>query len=290
MTLLDRVVQTAIQVRLESVSAATIEHAGHVVADTVAVSRGGSRQPEAARLIELERAAGTVLPLRDSATTTTGTPRFATVLSAPTGLAAPERAAFLNATAGSFLELDEGMRPTGHPGMHVVIPALAAAEAAACSGTTLLRAVIAGYETAARLFTGFRLRYPVHPHGHFGAVGGAVAVALIDGTDPVQAARIAATTPILSIWDACYEGATARNTWMGIAAQSAVRSSLLVKAGFIGSATSFEKAFGEIAGSLVDEEALLAPLDHARLGISRNYFKMHSACALTHAALDAMLR
>jgi 2-methylcitrate dehydratase PrpD len=181
------------------------------------------------------------------------------------------------------------MRPTGHPGMQVVIPALAAAEAAAVDGRTLLTAVLTGYEVASRLFTGFRLTYPVHPHGHFGAVGGAVAVAVITGADPAEAARIAATSPILSIWEACYDGATARNTWMGSAAQSAVRASALARAGFTGSARAFDIAFGEIAGTLVDREALVAPLDYDRLGILRNYFKLHSACALTHAALDAVI-
>lgn len=290
MAILDRVVQAASQIELDSVPTTTIEHAGHVIADTVAVSRGGTRQPEMAELLELEELAGSLVPWQGTEAYQAGGRRLSTVLSAPARRATPERAAFLNATAGSFLELDEGMRPTGHPGMQVVIPAIAAAEAAGCSGSTLLRAVLVGYETASRLFTGFRLRYPVHPHGHFGAIGGAVAAALIDGADPQEAARIAATTPILSIWDACYDGATARNTWMGLAAQTAVRATFLGRAGFTGSADAFEAAFGSIAGSLVDEEALVGPLDHERLGIQRNYFKIHSACALTHAALDAMFR
>ncbi len=41
----------------------------------------------------------------------------------------PTAAAFVNATAGTFLELDEEYRPTGHPAMHVVPAALAAAQA-----------------------------------------------------------------------------------------------------------------------------------------------------------------
>jgi 2-methylcitrate dehydratase PrpD len=234
------------------------------------------------RLLAIEHAAGTV--------SERGRPGTATVFGAPHLSSTAERAAFLNATAGSFLELDEGVRPTGHPGMQVVVPALAAAEATAADGTALLTAVLAGYEVASRLFSGFRLTYPVHPHGHFGAVGGAVAVALVTGADPLEAARIAATSPILSIWDACYDGATARNTWMGSAAQSAVRASALAQAGFTGSARAFEIAFGEIAGTLIDEDAITAPLDYDRLGIRRNYFKLHSACALTHAALDAVFR
>ncbi|HEY8531740.1 MAG TPA: hypothetical protein VIL08_05785, partial [Limnochorda sp.] len=43
--------------------------------------------------------------------------------------ATPRRAALANATAGTFLELDEGQRPTGHPAIHVLPAALAQAQA-----------------------------------------------------------------------------------------------------------------------------------------------------------------
>jgi 2-methylcitrate dehydratase PrpD len=259
---------------------ADIEHACHVIADTVGVCAAGHRFAPVRRLLSGPDPLGP-LPF--------GASGSATVLSVGTGRAAPELAAFLNATAGSFLELDEGMRPTGHPGMQVVPAALAVAETVHASGTQLVNAVIAGYEVTSRLFRAFRLTYPVHPHGHFGAVGAAVAVALLSGADPVEAASIAATTPLLSTWGPCFEGATARNTWMGLAAQSGVNASRLARAGFTGSQEGLAAAFGEIAGSLHNHEVLGAALDYGQLGIRGNYFKLHSACALTHAALDAVL-
>ncbi|WP_269499654.1 MmgE/PrpD family protein [Castellaniella sp. S9] len=277
--LLDRAVGIAADINLAHVPAASLERAGHIIADTVGVSRAGQRQDEMRRLVDIESRRGQAGE----------GPRYgSTVFGEAAVRAEPERAAFLNATAGSFVELDEGMRPTGHPGMQVVIPAVATAEAEKAHGQSLLRAVIAGYEVTARLFTAYRLRYPAHPHGHFGAVGGAVAVAMILDRDPLEAARIAATSPILSVWDACFEGATARNTWMGSAAELAVRASRLAEAGFAGSPTSLESAFGLLAGTLADADALSAPLDYAGLGLTRNYFKIHSACALSHAAVDAV--
>lgn len=289
-SLLDHAVTVSAGLELDKVPPEALRQAGYVIADTVGVSSAGARQPEMRQLLELSRAEGTIGERAADAAggVASGPQRAATVLSTPTSASTPAQAAFLNATAGSFLELDEGMRPTGHPAMQIVPAALAVAESTGASGTELLRAVLAGYEATSRLFRAFRLRYPVHPHGHLGAIGGAVAVALLEGTDPVRAARIAGTTPILSVWDACYEGATARNTWMGLAAQSAVRASMLDRAGFAGSATALEVAFGQIAGELVDREALESPLDYGRLGIRNNYFKLHSACALSHAALDAM--
>lgn len=287
-SLLDRAVTISAGLELDRVPPEVLRQAGYVIADTVGVSCAGTRQPEMRALLELSRAEGTVGDPAAEADRASAPLRGASVLSAPRTASTPAQAAFLNATAGSFLELDEGMRPTGHPAMQMVPAALAVAEARGASGADLLRAVLAGYEVTSRLFRAFKLRYPVHPHGHLGAVGAAVAVALLERTDPVPAARIAATTPILSVWDACYEGATARNTWMGLAAQSAVRASMLARAGFAGSASALEVAFGQIAGDLVDRDALDAPLDYGRLGIRSNYFKLHSACALSHAALDAM--
>ena len=272
-------VREAVGMELARVPRPVLEQLGRVTADTVGVSVAGHRE-EVMRSLLAADVLGEVAPATESG---------ATVLSSSMHRTGPEVAAWLNAAAGSFLELDEGMRPTGHPAMQVVPAALAVAEATHCSGPALLRAVLAGYEVTARLFTAYRLRYPVHPHGHFGAVGAAVAAALLSETDPVRAAEIAATTPVLSVWNACYEGATARNTWMGSAASNGVRATRLARAGFTGSREALPLAFGEIAGNLVDESALTAPLDYEALGITRNYFKRHSACALTHAAIDALL-
>jgi 2-methylcitrate dehydratase PrpD len=116
-----------------------------------------------------------------------------------------------------------------------------------------------------------------------------VAAALLDDVDPVAAARAAATTVLLPIWDACYEGATVRNTWTGAAAQTGVRACALVRSGLCGSERVLELGYGTIAGDLVDADAMTAALDHDRLGITRDYFKLHSACALSHAAIDAVL-
>lgn len=265
-------VRAAHSIDLDRVPAGSLKRAGLIVADTLGVINAGARSAEMIKLTEARAGGGSASVLGPSPTT-----------------APPETAAFLNATAGTFIELDEGMRPTGHPAMHVVPAALAVAEQQGASGADLLRAVIVGYEVTSRLFTAFRLTYPVHPHGHFGAVGAAVAVAELLGSEPVEAARIAATTPLLPVWQPCYEGATVRNTYTGWANEIGVRSAALAAAGFTGSAQALEASYGQVAGTLIDPDALTAPLDHDQLGIRRNYFKRHSACALSHAALDAVL-
>lgn len=268
---LSAAVAAAAGVSLDGLSPEAVRHSRVVVADTVGVIVAGSRRAEIRAL-----AAGL------------GRPGPASLVGIG-ATASGEDAAFINATAGTFLELDEGMRPTGHPAIHVVPAALAAAEIRGADLGQFLRAVIAGYEVTGRLFRAYRLTYPVHPHGHFGAIGAAVAVALLEDIDAVSAAQVAATTPLLSTWGPCYEGATARNTYTGQAAQSGLRACRLAVAGFTGSGVALDESFGIIAGDLVDVGALTAGLDPSGLAIQRNYFKRHSACALTHAALDAVL-
>ncbi|MEV0381594.1 MmgE/PrpD family protein [Nonomuraea sp. NPDC050643] len=284
MNSIETAVRTVSELDLAHVPEQTLRRARLVIADTVAVAAAGARTPEITALAALDERDALVTPA-DRA----GAGHTATVLTTPLRRAHPAHAAFLNATAGTFLELDEGMRPTGHPGMHVVPAALAVAERAHASGADLVRAVLAGYEVCSRLFRTYRLRQGVHPHGHIGAVGAAVAVALLDGTDPVTAAEIAATSPLLSVWQSCYEGATARNAYTGHAAHSGVRASALARAGFTGSAGALEVAFGQVAGEVADASALTGPLRHDDLGITRNYFKVHSACALSHSAVEAAL-
>lgn len=270
---------------LARVPAPVLTRTGHVIADTLAVAAAGARSPQLRALAAADEADGLLTPALRPAP---GGHR-ASVLTDPRRLAHPADAAFLNATAGTFLELDEGTRPSGHPAVHVVPAALAVAEARGASGAQLLRAVLAGYEISARLFRAVRLRPGAHPHGNLGAVGAAVAVALLEDTDPAAAAAVAATTPLLSTWQACYDGATARNTYAGHGARSGVRAAALARAGFTGSVGALEAAFAGIAGEAADPTALTAPLDHDELALSRNYFKVHSACALAHSAIEAAL-
>jgi 2-methylcitrate dehydratase PrpD len=269
---------SASALRLEDVPEEVREHAARVVADTIGVAMGGGRRAEITSFI---RGSGPLFPPLAGGAATLVVPGFPGT--------DPATAAFVNATAGTFLELDEGYRPTGHPAVHVVPAALAAAQALRATGREFLAAVLGGYEVVARLFEAYRLTYPLHPHGHFGAVGAAVAVARLRGADPIEPAAIAATLPLLPVWQPCYEGATVRNAYAGTASAVGVSANRMSVAGFTGSRTSQRVAFGELVGEPVAPEVLDGSVDPARLRITRNYMKLHSACALSHSALDAVL-
>lgn len=252
------------------------DHIGLVFADSIGVMTAGARSPEVVALAA------------DPSIGLTGGPTQ--VASARTLVPAgrygdPATAAWLNGTAGTFLELDEGYRPTGHPAIHLIPAAMAVAEATAATGQELMTAIAAGYEVAARLFESFTLPRPMHPHGHFGGIAAATAVAMLKRTDPVALARIAATQPLLTGWDACYAGATARNTWSGHANRVGVMADTLHRAGFTGSLASH---LSVVAPYLADRQSLAAPVHGQTLRIRRNYFKFHSACALNHSTLDAL--
>lgn len=275
------IVRSAASLALEDVPERAERHAARVVADTLGVILAGAGKPE---VRALARGGGRDERMGPWAG---GGPSQVLVPGLPGADAA--FAAYVNGTAGTFLELDEGFRPTGHPCVHVLPAALAAGQALRVSGRALLAAVISGYEVVARLFEAYRFTYPLHPHGHFGAVGAAVAVARLRGVDPVEPAAVASTLPLLPVWQSCTEGATARNAYAGTAASMGVMAGRLADAGFRGARGAQRVAFGELVGELVRPERLAEPVDPEDLGICRNYMKFHSACALSHSALDAVL-
>jgi 2-methylcitrate dehydratase PrpD len=275
---LDHLARQAVRIPLDAIPLKMRTHAIRVVADTISVIFGGGRRPEIERLV---RGQNPLFP------PPAGGPAQLLIAGLPS--ADPGFAAFVNATAGTFLELDEGYRPTGHPAMHVLPAALATAQALHRSGADFLAAVLSGYEVTARLFEAYRLTYPLHPHGHFGAVGAAVAVARLRGVDPAEPAAIAATLPLLPVWQPCLEGATARNAYTGVASALGLVANRMALAGFRGSREAQPAAFGGLVGELVNPAALTAEVDPCDLRIGRNYLKFHSACALNHAALDAVL-
>jgi 2-methylcitrate dehydratase PrpD len=267
--------------RLRDVPPAVQAHAALVLADTVGVIMGGAMQPEMAALLKGSK----LLGLGRSASRR----RRSIVLSPGCPSAPATTAAMINGAAATCLELDEGVRPTGHPSAHIVPAVLATAQTIGSTGAEALAAYLSGYEVAARLFEAFELRDDAHPHGHLGTVGAAVAVARLRGASPSAAARAAGTLPIRGSWDACYEGATMRNLYTGLGAATGVAAADLAASGFVGSLASLTGRRSGITRRVRSVEALTDPIDPSSLRVAGNYFKLHSACALSHSAIDAVL-
>src|SRR5262249_58664835 len=103
-------------------------------------------------------------------------------------------AAFINGTAGTWHDLDEGNLSTRtHAGIQLVPAALAEAEARALSGAKLLEALILAYEASARIWRATKARDAVHPHGTYRPLAAAMAPSKFRGDRPAAVA-VPATT------------------------------------------------------------------------------------------------
>lgn len=203
----------------------------------------------------------------------------------------PLAAAFVNGTAGTMLELDEGHRfARGHPGMHVIPAALVAAVRNRRSGADLLVAITLGYEIGARLGAASRLRVAMHPHGTWGTVGAGLAAALLGGAKPAQLAEtinVVASLSVSASLNTMLEGGTVRNTYAGFSNRQGLMAWELVAAGFVGEFDGVRSVYDGIVGEGFDPSVMTDRLGE-RWEVTRNYFKRHAACRHTHGALDAM--
>lgn len=251
--------------------------AARILADTLAAILAGAQEPETQAL------AASILPAGGTGRSTA----LGHVRQTEAG-----QAAFLNGTAGVFLELDEGSAASkGHPAIHIVPPLLAWAEQEGGSGEHLLHALTLGYEVATRVGAGATLRPTMHPHGVWGVVGAAVALAVYDGAGAQEideTIRLSASMALATSRPSMTEGATIRNAYTGLSAQHAIQARRLIKAGFTGDSGALANVFGAVIGSNWEETALTSGLG-ARWAIEDNYFKRHACCRYNHAALDALV-
>jgi 2-methylcitrate dehydratase PrpD len=206
-------------------------------------------------------------------------------------LLSPSNAAFLAGTAGTMLELDEGNQyARGHPGIHVVPAALIAAARLGCSGEELITAVVLGYEIGARIGIASKLNVAMHPHGTWGTVGAALAIAKLNEADAatmIETINVASSLGLTTSRKTMLEGATVRNSFAGFSSRIGLLAFEMVAAGFTGERDGVASVYGAVAASSFDPAAMTEDLG-SRYEIARNYFKRHAACRYTHAALDAL--
>ncbi|MGE0798806.1 MAG: MmgE/PrpD family protein [Lautropia sp.] len=200
-------------------------------------------------------------------------------------------AALLNGIAGTALELDEGSQyARGHPGIHVVPSALAAAHRDRAQGRALIAAVALGYELAARAGHAAKMRPAVHAHGTWGTMGAALAVAKLSNASAAQLIEVvnmAASLGLATSNRSMTEGGTVRNAFAGWANQTGLAVWELAASGFCGEADATASVFGQVIGDGWASETMAEGLG-TRWEITRNYFKMHACCRYVHGALDAL--
>lgn len=246
---------------------------GAILADCVACIVAGNRMAEVRALSKLRAATP------DGA---------ATLLGAPLALP-PESAAFINGMAGTWHDLDEGnIHTKGHAGIQITPALLAEAERRRAPGQDVLVALAAGYEVGCRVYGATAARLAVHPHGTFGPLAAAVALARLRGLPPdrmAQAIRLAAGLGVAASRATLAGGATIRNAYTGTSGAAAFLALDLEQSGLTGEADPLATVFGQIYGTSFDPALATADLGQT-WRLMRNYFKLHPSARYAHSALD----
>ena len=266
----------AAQTQWEQIPPQVQQQAKLALLDTIGVILAGSVRPE-------------VIALRERMAATAGP--GATVYASGTPTHDPRTAALLNGVAGRAIELCEGLRlASGQPAIQILPGMLAVGEHAHASGKTLLTALVAGYEVAARLGMAFTPRPLAHQNGQAMLLSAAAAGARMRGLDTAGislAMRISAVLLMTPSYTNTGAGATALNVAGGMAGFAGAFAPDLALAGFEAQPDAIEEALGKMVGAGFDTTHLLDELG-TRWEIMRNYFRLHACCNPIHPALDAL--
>ena len=198
------------------------DQVGWILADTVAAMVAGSAEPEL-RAIASKQVLG---------------PHHSAQLIGLSQTSTAEAAAFINGTAGTFLEMDEGNRfSRGHPAVHVIPAALAISQERNSNALQFLSALVVGYEVGSRFGAASQLRGAMHPHGTWGTLGAAAACARIADMDPTamrQTINIATSLTTATSKQTMLEGGLVRNVYAGLSNRNGLLALSLAECGFTG--------------------------------------------------------
>jgi 2-methylcitrate dehydratase PrpD len=263
----------ACRTRLADLPAKVLERTRWVVADSLPVIAAGMQQPEMQALLKDPLSHGNAWVL--------GTRKRASALDA----------AFLNGTAGTWLELNEGnLFAKGHPGIQVVPAAVALAQESAASGEALLLAVAVGYEVSSRISRAAQMKIAVHPHGTWGTIGAALAAGRLKGFDErrmVELINVSATMGMATSRQTLLDGATVRNIFTGHAGHMGLMAARLVECGFTGEKDSPAAIYGKVLGEGFDPAKATEGLGREWM-LAQGYFKLHPTGRYVHSVIDAL--
>jgi 2-methylcitrate dehydratase PrpD len=207
---------------------------------------------------------------------------------------APE-AAWINGTAAHALDYDD-VALRGHPSTVLVPAILAEAEHLASSGSDMVTAYIAGYETWAELFrrdTGLLHQKGWHPTGLYGAVGAAAACAKLRQLDAETSAIAIALGASQSAGLMSNFGTMTKPFHAGRAAHAGVMAARLAEAGFTASIDALEHPQGFLHA--ISPTGVEDRVGNCRAGsewaiLSQGLgIKKYPTCYCTHRAIDGML-
>ena len=276
---LQHLVSWAAEISFGDIPVPVLRHAALIIGDDLAAMIAARDEPEI-RCVH-ERLAG-------NATT-----REATIFCGRDCKTDRFTAAVANAIAGTWCELDEGFATAScHGGLYTVPAVVAEAEAEGIEARHVLRAVVLGYEIAARFARVWRFpRFTVHPHAAYAAIGAAAAAAALKQLDSscFFAALTAASTLISAgSYDHAIKGAMVRNVWAAHGVWNGMRCVEWAQCGITGATSSPYDVYTNALGVVPEVDWLIRDLgtDWMALG---GFHKIHACCHSAHTVVDAVL-
>ncbi len=206
-------------------------------------------------------------------------------------------AAFLGGTAAHGIELDDGYRQGSvHPGCVVVPAVLAVAHARVASGTAVVQAIVAGYETAIAIA---RACHPdlrqrgFHPTAAVAVFGAAMAVGKLHGlgSEALEHALGIAASSAAGVFAFVNGGADIKRLHAGHAAREGLQAALLAEQGVQGPPDVIEARDGfmqAFAFGRTDKARALALPPAVPFGITDCYVKPYPCCRHIQPAVEAL--
>lgn len=249
--------------------------------DTLGVTLAGAGQPPACAVRVVARAEG-------------GTP-LCTVLGT-TLRTAPGWAALANGVAGHAHDFDDtNFTLMGHPSVPLLSTALACAEAEMADGAAVVLAYVLGFEVDAAVGAAVN---PVHytrgwhATASIGTLGCAAAAARLLALDVAQTRHALGIAASLASGLKENFGSMTKPYHAGHAARNGVLAAQLAREGLTASDTALDGRQGYAAafgGGALADDALDGLGRRWQLTASGIAVKPYPSCALTHAAIDALL-
>ena len=279
-----RIAEFLVKTTLDDCPREALALARRAALDTVGVMLAGASEPAARIVREVARAEG-------------GTP-LCTVVG--TNLRTSVTwAALANGVAGHAHDFDDtNFALMGHPSVPLLAAALAAAEAAMADGGVLTLGYIVGFEVSAAVGAAINPAHYQrgwHATSSIGTLGCAATAARVLGLPPDQARHAVGLAASLASGVKENFGTMTKPYHAGHAARNGVLAALLARDGFTASDSALEGKQGWLpaSGDGAARDALAEALD----GLGRRWrlvetgiaVKPYPSCALTHAALDALL-
>ncbi|MGH7323757.1 MAG: MmgE/PrpD family protein [Candidatus Rokuibacteriota bacterium] len=281
MTALARVSEFVVKTTLDDCPREALAQVRRAALDTVGVMLAGAGEPVARAVREVARAEG-------------GTP-LCTVVGTRLRTSVTW-AALANGTAGHAHDFDDtSFALMGHPSVPLLAALLAAGEAEMADGAAVALGYVIGFEIDAALGSAMNPAHYQrgwHATSTIGSLGCAAAVARLLGLDLAQTRHALGLAASLASGLKENFGSMTKPYHAGHAARNGVLAALLAREGLTASESALDgpqgyaAVFGERASAGDALEGLGRRWHLVESGIA---VKPYPSCALTHAAIDALL-